>query len=206
MMKFFFGEQRRLGDIMKIYLIVVMLCAGVLVMAGYKAWQWVDDRQAQEETSALDLTADWTPAAQFAARLMISRYGPPQEMSPIEFNWHNHWPWKSITVRNDPKAPLKESVVYEVPPDKLSALQRFQHGPLVFPKNSELVASSDREMLNRLSLNLAHDIATGKRTPQEADRFFIRTVRLSESGKSSPYLERLLFPVPAQTPHTYPYL
>jgi hypothetical protein len=55
------------------------------------------------------------------------------------------------------------------------------------------VARSHSEALNRLSLNLADDVAAGRRSPQDADRFFLRTVRLRAAGKSSPYLDQLLF-------------
>jgi hypothetical protein len=45
-------------------------------------------------------------------------------------------------------------------------------------------------------LNLAHEVVTGAKTVPEAAEFYKKTVSLSSAGKSSLYMEQLLFHVP----------
>jgi len=76
----------------------------------------------------------------------------------------------------------------------------FPYGSSTYADGPDLAARSNSEELNRLCLNLADDIARGRRTPAEARRFYRRTLSLALSGKSSPYMERLVFPVPEPAP------
>jgi hypothetical protein len=177
----------------------------VVVAAGLFGWrQWSAVQRARAANRALALTSGWFPAARLAAREMISRYGPPQEVSSFELRWHGPSPWKRIVVQNEPEAPLEDVVTYYVPPDKLPALTRFPHGLRVYAAEGALSARSDRESLNLLALNLANDIATGNLTPEEANSFFVRTRLLQESGKSSSYMERLLFEPGLKPDYAYP--
>jgi len=190
---------------MKAKIVIWLLCAGFLVTAVFGARQWVRGQRAQAEARALDQIGQWSPIAQSTARLMLAQHGPPQEMSLFELRWYGAWPWKSILVRDEPQAPLEQAIDFHVPSDKVDAMKSFRHGPLVYPDENELVARSDREGLNLLSLNLAHDIASGKKSPEDADTFFIRAVQLAAAGKSSPYMDRLLFDVPAVSAPFNPY-
>jgi hypothetical protein len=127
-------------------------------------------------------------------------------MSSLRLQWNGVWPWKNIVVQNLPQPPLQQIVTYRIPADKIGALRKFIHGPLVYPDENELVARDDSEDINRLSLNLADDIAAGRRSPEDAEQFFLRTVRLRAAGKSSPYTERLLFEEPPVPVRPYPFL
>ena len=169
-----------------------------LVAAVLGGRQWVAGRRAQASARALAQADRWTPAARTAARAMIERYGPPQEISSFELRWDGPLPWKRIVIQNEPQSPLEEVAAYAFPADKAAALDRFPHGLRVYAAEGALGARNRREALNFLSLNLADDIATGRTTPEDANRIFIRTVRLQEAGKSSPYMNRLLFRGPGQ--------
>jgi hypothetical protein len=94
-----------------------------------------------------------------------------------------------------PSRTLEQAVDYYVPDSKLAALSRYSHGLVVCADQGELAARSDSEELNRLTLNLADEIVTGKRTPEQAGRFYSDAVELTKAGKSSAYLQRLLFEV-----------
>jgi hypothetical protein len=48
--------------------------------------------------------------------------------------------------------------------------------------------------MNFLALNLVDEIATGARSVEDARDFYSKTARLSKAGKSSAYMEGLLFP------------
>jgi hypothetical protein len=148
------------------------------------------------EAQALAVTQHWPATPRLAARLMVEKYGPPQRMTPARLEWEARWPWKRISVdAARPSRPLEQVVDYYVPNSQLVALSRYPHGLIVYADRGELAARSDQEQLNRLTLNLANDIATGKRTPEQASRFYSTAVELSAAGKSSAYLERLLFEV-----------
>jgi peptidoglycan-associated lipoprotein len=158
---------------------------------------WSENRRAETQEAMPQIVSgvftSWHEMAQLQARVMIEKYGPPQEVSATELHWRHAAPYESIEVRNEPRSPLEQVVGYTVPKSKVAQLKRFGHGLSVSPNRQALVARNDSETLNLLTLNLAHSIATGKMTADEADRRFDKTLRLSLSGKSSPEMERLLF-------------
>ena len=179
--------------------IAVAISAALLIFAAvYGGRLWIDSRSARVSARAMAQTDGWAPAARAAALEMIERYGPPQEISSFELRWDGPSPWRRIVIQNEPQSPLEEVAAYPFPEDKAFALERFPHGLRVYPEEGALGARNRSEALNFLSLNLADDIATGRTTPEDANRIFVRTVRLRESGKSSPYTERLLFKAPEQ--------
>jgi hypothetical protein len=183
---------------MKKKLAAAALAAGILTALVYGSRLWVAGQRAQAAARALEQTAQWSQAARMAAGLMVERYGPPQEASPYRLRWDGPWPWKRIVVRNEPQSPLEQVVRYYVPPGRLAALDRFSHGLSVDAEEGTLAACGAHESFNLLRLNLANDIATGKISPEDADRSFARMVQLYDAGKSSPYMERLLFDVPPE--------
>jgi hypothetical protein len=186
--------------------IVIGIMVGCSLGLGvYGARQWVSINRAQGEAEAVEQASGWSPTAKLVADLMIERYGPPQEISSFRLQWNGVLPWKNIIIQDEQQAPLQQIVTYHVPADKIDELMKFSHGPLVYPDENELVARGDSEEINRLSLNLADDIATGRKSAEEADRFFQMTVMLQAAGKSSPYLERLLFAEPPVPLRPYPY-
>ncbi len=135
----------------------------------------------------------WPRLAQLTARTMIEKYGLPQEQSATELRWTGADPWKTIVVTPDAASPLEQTVAYAVPADKEDALRNFQHGLSLDDDAGTLTARGDSEAVNVLTLNLAHDVASGSMTPAQAERFFKKARRLEQAGKSSPETERLLF-------------
>jgi hypothetical protein len=125
---------------------------------------------------------------------MVEKYGPPEWIQPGRLEWGTRWPWKRISVDvARPSRPLEQVVDYDVPTSKVGDLRRFPHGLIVYYEEGELAARSDREELNCLTLNLADDIVSGRMTPAQADGFFRSAVRLAAAGKSSAYMDRLIF-------------
>jgi hypothetical protein len=180
------------------------LVLGILVLAVYGGRQMGVRMREQGARLAIEQTAQWSQAAQLATRLMIDKYGPPQWIGADRLEWSGPWPWKRIIIKDAPVSPLEEVVTYRVPPGKRDELAKFPHGLLVYADMDELGARSNSEELNRLTLNLASDIATGKMTASQASEAFLKTARLSAAGKSSPYLDRLLFDVPVEPMRAYP--
>ncbi len=135
----------------------------------------------------------WPRLAQLDARVMLEKYGPPEEVSAMSLTWRAAAPWTRFVVYKDEKAPLEQAVAYRVPPGKVAAVRKFGHGLDVRVAEGVLSVRGDSEAHNLLALNLAGDIADGRMTPAQADHFFIRTLRLEQAGKSSNYTTRLLF-------------
>jgi len=147
---------------------------------------------------------DWPDRARGIARVMIEEYGEPDRFTQDAVIWYGNGPWRRTVVyrRAWPhyvlmrdKDFLEQTIGYQVPKDKINALKRFDRRLDVYPVSDELSSRSESERMNFLALNLADEIVNGTRSVEGARSFYNRTVRLSESGKSSGYLAGFLFEV-----------
>lgn len=86
-----------------------------------------------------------------------------------------------------------------VPLEKAGELLRFDGSLLIDRTRGTVAARSDSEANNMLMLNLAHDIAAGKRTADSARRFYADAAAKALSGKSTPYASGLSFKPLADT-------
>ncbi len=143
-------------------------------------------------------------ADQEAAHKSIERYGAPDDVLASALIWHDQGPWKRVVVNRDrvphrfpkPHNDLLEGwVSYRVPPDKANDLARFDGSVIVERTRGEIGARCDKEEMNYLALNLAHDIVAGKTDVDEARRDYTTKAAGFMMGKSDPYTEGLLFSV-----------
>jgi hypothetical protein len=74
-----------------------------------------------------------------------------------------------------------------------SDLARFDGSVIVERTKGEMSARCDMEEMNFLALNLAHEIATGERTVDDARTFYAETATAFMMGNSSPYTNGLQF-------------
>ena len=88
---------------------------------------------------------------------------------------------------------LEQTIAYQVPDAKINALTSFDQRISVNKIKGELSCRSDSERTNFLALNLADEIVNDKRSVQDAQDFYQEAQRLSQSGKTSPYMEGFLF-------------
>ena len=138
---------------------------------------------------------------------MIAEYGAPDRVSRLALRWSGNVPWdKTIAHRSawpevlGPRKRdyLEQTVAYRVPPSKAPEIQRFDARLELNLRDGQMSARSPNEPTNILLLNLAHEIATGRRDVVSARAFAARTEALAKSGKSSAYMERLLFSLKAK--------
>lgn len=146
----------------------------------------------------------WYEAPRQMARLMTERYGPPSALGTDDATWHERGPWKRIVVHGDsPDSCLEQVVAYWVSPEAGASLREFGHGVQFDYAAEEMSTRSNDESLNFLALNLANQIASGSQGAEEARQLYTRTATLALSGKSSPYMQKLLFgpnrPAPKET-------
>lgn len=151
------------------------------------------------------LIADWPDAPQRGARQMLEQYGPPNEATPTKLFWYRSGPWKRIIVTCDVvthnfPAPhsdfLTQYIDYKVPIGKFDEIARFDGSCLVDRTSGEAGARCDSEAANTITLNLMHDIVTGKTTVDEARKTFGENMVAYTLGRFAPYAERLQFAVP----------
>jgi hypothetical protein len=144
----------------------------------------------------------WHPAAQEAVRMMTAKYGPPAELTATMAVWGRTGPWKRTVVSGEavdhafpaPHPDVMEQVVdYRVPPELFDELAAYDGSVVVERTKGELSARCDKEGANFLALNLAHEIATGKRKVDDARKLYGEQIMAMKAGKPAPYTERLMF-------------
>lgn len=171
----------------------------------YRAGQAVQGDQSQGQSAQASLSAeqaiqDWKETPKKAARDMIKKYGQPQEVTGQRLVWHDNGPWKRTEVINeeiDHKFPmphkdtLLQVIDYQVPADKFDELAAFDGSVIAERTRGELAARCDKEEANILALNLAQEVASGKRSVEDARRIYGEQIVAAAQGKPSSYTKEL---------------
>lgn len=150
----------------------------------------------------------WPDKTKSAAKAMIEKYGPPDGVSGKMLAWNDKDQWTTVAIYRDAIAHevptphedfVENKISYKVPENKVGELAHFDPDLVVDRARGTLAAHSDSEQHNVLALNLAHEIVIGKRSVASAMSFQKKTLAESEAGKSSPYVESLMFKPSAQS-------
>lgn len=186
-------------------LVAAATVAGLSAQPGLRSADDVERLTTQRSSSARTpekIIQEWPERARGAALAMMEKYGPPNRVSSGALVWYNNGPWQKTIVyrRSWPHSPamrgrdyLEQVIGYQVPNDKINALKRFSEKISVNKTKGELSCRSESESANFLALNLADEIITDKRSPGDARVFYRDMERLTQSGKSSPYVEGFRF-------------
>jgi hypothetical protein len=162
-------------------------------------------RQHVDRAEVDRIIGDWPDAPKGIARQMMEKYGPPNEATPTKLFWYRNGPWKRTIVDRDTVTHnwptvhsdfLTQVIDYRVPPDLFDDVAKFDGSILVDRTRGEVAARCDSEAANVLGLNMVHEMATGKRTWQEARETSVQNTVAYNLGRNAPYAERLLFDVP----------
>jgi hypothetical protein len=155
-----------------------------------------------DRKSVDNLIDSWPETSKRAAREMMDKYGQPNESTQSLLIWNNNGPWKRTIVYKEevrhlfpmPHMDVVEQVLdYKVPAEMVDEITMYD-GSVVFKRtNGEIAARCDREMANMLALNLANDVATGKRTSEDARKFYAETMMQAMNGQASDYTQKLTF-------------
>jgi len=164
----------------------------------------------QDKSSATQASRDqveraisgWPAGPHLAVEEMMVKYGPPQEVTPDRVIWHNAGPFKRIMATRQ-EFPhdfpithmdyLEHTIDYKVPADKREAVHALDGSITIYPVAGELSARCDLESNNVLTLNLAHDIISGKKTVDEARKAFGEAVSNRTLGNPPPSTQTLQF-------------
>lgn len=154
------------------------------------------------ERQAADIIDDWPEESREAARLVLERYGEPQEACDSQLTWLKPGPWKRIVATKAfyqhnfpaPHIDSVESVLdYQVPVEKVSDLASFDGSVIVERTAGEVSARCHDEEANFLALNLVHDIVTGARNVGDARDYYAKEFADYRRKKPTPYMEGLRF-------------
>lgn len=187
---------------------VLLLAFGLVLIPARRAHAQPMSTEAMPKVDQawLDRTvADWPETPRKVATEVMAKYGLPNEGTPNMLVWYNNGPWKrTILYRHEvahkfPKMHtdlLQQSIDYRVPNDKFDDLAAYDGSVVAERTNGELSARCDKEGANFLALNLANDVIRGRKTVEEARRFYANAIKtFTESGKMAPYMMGLKFDV-----------
>ena len=149
------------------------------------------------------VVAAWPAKQRETVSMLMAKYGEPAVVGDRMVVWYGTGPFVKTAVARD-EAPhefpmphtdyLTQTVRHRVPADKLAALNEFDGSVWYHRTRGELSAQCDKEEMNLLALNLAHDVITGKRTVADARAFYAKTAMAFKQGDtSSPYVQGLTF-------------
>ncbi len=159
-------------------------------------------RAGAARPSAEEIIAKWKQGPQETARKLIQKYGQPQEMTDNRLIWHDNGPWKRTEIVNEEiphsfpkphKDYLKQVINYKVPPEKFDELAQFDGSVIVDRTKGELAARCHMEDANFLALNLAAEIASGKKNVEEARQAFSDAIA---ERKNLEYMRGFVFQKP----------
>lgn len=158
---------------------------------------------SQADMAKMDpMMRGWPKASRDAVMYMANKYGAPMHMNEHFAMWGTTGQWKrtivyNYEVKHDFPAPhtdvMQQWIDYKTPLDKYDDLAMYDGSVVAERTNGELSARCDKEAANFLAINLAHDIATGKRTPDDARRMYAEQIMAMMAMRPAPYTERLMF-------------
>lgn len=148
----------------------------------------------------------WKAKPAEVARTLIKKYGQPQEVTSNRLIWHDNGPWKITELVNEeiphsfPVAHtdmLYQAISYRVDPQDADDLLTYDGSIILERTKGELGARCDKEEANFLAINLANDVATGKRNVEDARRFYAESMQqLMKTGKPNDDLQGFRFTPP----------
>ena len=148
----------------------------------------------------------WPFLSQKLARDLVHKYGFPHEASDDKFVWLYNDPWARTTLYRDgvyhsfPKPhldALEQQLDYFVPINKVRLVESYSASLRIDQGRRQLTVRCANEAMNFLIVNLAHEIALGLLTPDQArlrQREVLAALRLRWP---EPLTESLQFTQPA---------
>lgn len=155
-----------------------------------------------------EVLALWPSESREAAQLVIEKYGQPHEVTGSRLEWFEVGPWKRVMATREfwehrfpaPHFDSIESVIdYRVPAECFSQLAEFDGSVVARRTMGEISATCHDEEANCLALNLAHDIVTGDRSPENARAYYSKEFLDARRKLPTPYMAGLRFATGDQT-------
>ena len=147
-------------------------------------------------------TQGWPAESRHAAQLVVKKYGEADEACHSTLTWDRPGPWKKIVAhreRSEHNFPAAHAdliecfVEFRVPPWKVTDLVRFDGSLVVYRTLGEISARCHDEESNFLAMNLAYDIISGKRSVDDARRYYVQEFLNHRKKAPTPYMKGLKF-------------
>lgn len=145
----------------------------------------------------------WPEKTQGVIATTIDTYGPPHGQTDEMLVWNNIGPWEKTVIYKEEvdhafpmphKDVMEQTLAYKVPIEKFDDLAAYDGSVVAERTNGTLSARCDKEEANFLALNLANDIATGKKTVAQARKYYADAIAgMLKGEKKDPYLAGLKF-------------
>jgi hypothetical protein len=150
----------------------------------------------------------WPEKTREVAAVTIASYGEPQSAGPDLIVWGKSGPWKRIVLHREElahsfpmphKDVLQQFVNVAVPADKFDDLAKYDGSVVAERTAGELSARCDKEEANFLAINLAVDVAQGRKSVDEARDYYANAIKQMLAGKVDPYMKGLKIPANTAT-------
>lgn len=154
-----------------------------------------------------EIIKEWPATAKMAAENTMKFYGSPNETTESYLIWFNNGPWKRTVAFRDevphdfpePHSDVLEQFIdYHVPADKAGLIAELEGSLVIDRTKGEVSVHCDNEGANTLSINMMHDVVTGKRTPEEAREFIKKEIVEYLMDRPAPYAEKIQFELPEE--------
>ncbi len=159
-----------------------------------------------DQEAVASYVSDWPEPSKKAVMATMEKYGAPSGVTPSMIVWEDSGPFKRTIAYREPVQHdfpmshpdvLETFINYEVPEEMVDELAVYDGSVILERTKGEMSARCDMEPLNILALNLAHEIATGQKTVEEARMTYGEQAMAFKNGQPARYTERLLFSPPS---------
>jgi hypothetical protein len=183
---------------------VLKLTMGIALFLAIQSISYSQGKSKVSNGETKQILSAWSGKPKEVADEMIKKYGNPNEATPSMLIWYNNGPWKKSILSKEevphdfPKAHtdlLQQFLDYKTPIDKFDDLAQYDGSVIVERTKGEISARCDKEEMNFLALNLANDVATGKKTVDEARQYYAKAAMAFMKGEKDPYTQGLKFTV-----------
>ncbi len=167
---------------------------------------WSDPGKNPKCPNAASTIANWPEVSKMVAQTMIDKYGQPHGVTPDMLVWNNNGPWKRTIVSKDTvlhnfPAPhpdlLEQFINYKVSADKYDDMAAYDGSVILERTKGEMSARCDKEGANFLAINLANDVATGKKSTEQARAYYTQAIKtFTETGQMDTYMKGFVFTIP----------
>ena len=182
--------------------ILLTIGLGTAALAS-RTGQALTQQQGSRTILVASLFSGWPKAAQDAAAFMRRKYGPPAAGTPDMLIWERTGPWKRTIVYRleyphqfpTPHVDVMQQWIdYQADPKTFDELTLYDGSVVLERTSGEMSARSDTEAANFLALNLAHEVATGRRSVDDARRIYGEQMILLKAGEPAPLAETIIIP------------
>ena len=154
------------------------------------------------------MVSGWPKASREAITFLTDKYGPPAAVTADMVVWGKAGPWKrSVVYRTEVahKFPMPHTDVmqqwldYKVPASKYDELAMYDGSVVLERTSGEMSARCDKEAANFLAVNLAHEVATGMRSVEDARKKYGEQIMAMMAKRPAPYTEKVMFSTSSST-------